>query len=120
MFGIKKHCNNVYVIDIGNYKISLSAFLTLLVGFIVSIFIVVYIPNSIVASFFILLPTIIIAYEINCVEVGKCDTLALLLTTIYLVFSGMLLYLIFKHKNDPIQLKIEINKWLNKVGLDIK
>ena len=116
MLGITKDSNNVYIIF---NSISLSAFLTLIVGFILSICLILYMPNNIRTSFIILLSTLVIAYEINCLEVGKCDNVAWTLTMIYLFFSSITLYFIFKHKNDPIGLKNEIKTWFNKIGIDL-
>jgi len=107
--------NSTRMIKIGNYSISLTAFITLISGLILAIFVVSYIPNSYNMAMFIIIGFIIAAYEINCVEVGKCDIWAWFLTFVYFMNSAILVYFIYKNKNNPMGLASDINKAMDYV-----
>jgi len=113
---IYKNNDSIYMIKFGNYNISLTACITLLLGFILAVFTVIYMPNSYYMALLIVISFIIAAYEINCVELGKCDVWAWTLTTIYFVYVSGLLYLIYKNKHNPIGFSSDmdtISKFIN-------
>jgi len=93
----------IYTVTIGDYKISLTAFLSLVVGFIVSLAMIYYMPNSFQPAVVTLLMALVVSYELNCYEYGKCDTFAWIVYTLYLIYSIILVYIMYKHKTAPLE-----------------
>lgn len=96
--------DSVYAITIGNINISLSAFIAMIAGLLVAINMIVFIPNSYQASIITILLATVVAYEINCFEFGRCDILAWAHTILYVLFSLILLFIIYKGRTNPLEL----------------
>ena len=112
---IFKNENSTRMIKIGNITVSLAAFIALLSGLILAISIVSYIPNSYNMAMFVVIGFIILAYEINCIEVGKCEIWAWFVTFIYFFNSAILVYFIYKNKHNPMGLASDLNKAMDYV-----
>lgn len=96
---LTKNSDSIYVLTFGKINISLSAFLALVAGFIIAISTVIFIPNSIQIAFISILTSVVIAYEINCFEFGKCDILAWGVSIMYIIYSIFILYFIYKNRS---------------------
>ena len=100
--------NNIYYIQIGQHNISVTAFITVLVGSLLAFIVAFFTQNSIYTALSILAASMIMAYEINCYEVGQCTSLAWITSITYSLFCVTLIYMIYQHK--PTSLLGEINK----------
>ena len=96
--------DNVYAISIGNINISLSAVIAMITGLLVAVSMVIFVPNSYQAAALTILLTTVVTYEINCFEFGKCDILAWAHTILYVIFSFILLFIIYKGRTSPSEL----------------
>jgi len=113
---IIKSSDSIYFIQLGNTKISLTAFITLLSGFILAAAIVLYLPNSYNMAMFIIIGAIIAAYEINCSEVGKCDIWAWSLTAFYFMYSAIVIYFLYKNRHHPMEFASDIKNTMDLVN----
>ena len=105
---ITRNDNSIYLVNIGSNQIPLTACLAIAT--------VIYIPNSIQAACVMILATVVCSYELYCIEIGKCDTFAWVLTVFYAIQSFLLIYLIYKNKSNPISID-EILKNLQNIEL---
>ena len=113
---ITRNDNSIYLVNIGSNQIPLTACLAMLFGLLAAIATVIYIPNSIQAACVMILATVVCSYELYCIEIGKCDTFAWVLTVFYAIQSFLLIYLIYKNKSNPISID-EILKNLQNIEL---
>lgn len=80
--------------------ITFNAFLTLVAGLILSVVLVFTIPTyGIFAGLYILLLFSLLAYNVNCVQVGHCYLWAWILTVVYLVYAGIVVGILFTKKD---------------------
>ena len=119
---IKRDDTFIYVIKFGNVNISLNAFIIIICGFILCI-IMTYL-NKIryditIVPFFI---SLIVAYNINCVEVGKCGTWSWILTCLYLINVCIIIYISYNKEINPIAFNTKIQYIQSKLNrlLNIK
>jgi hypothetical protein len=98
--------DSVYAITIGDIHISLSAIVAMIAGLLVAISMIMFIPNSYQASIITILLATVVSYEINCFEFGKCDILAWAHTILYVIFSFILLFIIYKGRTNPSELNM--------------
>lgn len=96
---LTKNPDSIYVLKFGKFDISLSAFIALIAGFIISVSTVIFIPNSLQIALISILTSVVIAYEINCFEFGKCDILAWGVSIMYIIYSMMILYFIYNNRS---------------------
>jgi hypothetical protein len=86
----------VKMVTIGQYHMSLASCIVLAVGLTFSIVILFALPNvfGLIMGSYILLSVVLIAYNINCVQLGHCKIWAWVLTAVYIfgVVSSMLMY----------------------------
>lgn len=92
-FFMKK--DNVYILTINNTTISLSAFIVLITGIILSILNFIK-KGSIIKSLFMIFGAIFLSYQINCLEFGKCNDFAWMYMYVYLVISAFTIYTLYK------------------------
>jgi 3'-phosphoadenosine 5'-phosphosulfate sulfotransferase (PAPS reductase)/FAD synthetase len=113
---ITRNENSVYLVNIGSNQIPLTACLAMFFGLIAAIATVIYIPNSIQAACIMILIAVVCSYELYCMELGKCDIFAWVVTISYAIQSILLIYLIYKNKSNPISVD-EILKNLQTIEL---
>jgi hypothetical protein len=102
--------NKLVMISLGNHiKVTRAAFYTLIAGVIFAVTIAFTAPVwGPVIAIITLLPWILIAYNVNCVQIGHCYYWGWILATVYLLTSCIALL--------PVLLKLfKFNKLSNKV-----
>jgi hypothetical protein len=82
------------LISLGEHtKVTRAAFYTLIAGLILSIVIAFTFPVSgPLIGIFVLLVWVLLAYNINCVQVGHCYTWAWILTIFYLIYISFAVF----------------------------
>ena len=77
--------NDIRMVTIGHFKLSLAAFITLVAGMCVSLLLLILAPNiyGALSMIYILLVAILFAYGINCTLLGHCKVFAWVLTILY-------------------------------------
>jgi hypothetical protein len=96
-----------------NIKLTRAAFYTLFAGLILSIVIAFTLPvYGPLIGIVVLFVWMLVAYNLNCVQVGHCNNWAWILTVFYLVYIGFAIFALIYH-NDKIAAKF--GKSLNTV-----
>lgn len=108
--------NSLVMISLGdNIKVTRAAFLTLLAGLILSIVIAFTFPVSgPLVGIVVLLVWMLVAYNVNCVQVGHCYKWAWILTIFYLIYVGFAIFALIYH-NDKIAAKYNIKSPVRSV-----
>jgi hypothetical protein len=95
----------IKTIDFFGIRISLNAYIILIVGFIVCIILIFMPPYGPFAAAILLLFVVIAAYNVNCLLVGHCKIWAWVVTIVYIIFSIVNIMTVYAR---------------NKKGLDVK
>lgn len=90
--------NEVTMIKFGELSISLASFLTLLSGFVVAAIIMFASKKTVMLGLSTFLVFCIVAYNVNCVQLGHCTTYAWILTILYIGYAAIFALLFFKNK----------------------
>ena len=114
---LKKNEQSIYVLTIGDFNISLSAFLVLVAGFILAVGTTILVPKSLQIAGILILISVVVAYEINCFEFGKCDSLAWGMSIVYVIYSMLVLYVIYKKRPGFVDLSeiMDYQKLINSL-----
>jgi hypothetical protein len=83
--------NGIYYIQYNSELFSLTAALTLIAGSLLTLLLIAFFgPKALVVAIITIIVTLIIAYEVNCFEVGSCTSLAWIysLSFILVVFAS--------------------------------
>lgn len=91
--------DNVKVITIGKNKITLTAFLTFLAGLVLAVILPFVGSYGIFLSIYVLLLFVLLAYNVNCAQVGHCHVWAWVLTLVYVGYVALAVVLIFTKKD---------------------
>lgn len=91
--------DEVTMIKFGELSISLASFLTLLSGFIVAVLIMFASKKTFVLGLTTFLVFCVVAYNVNCVQLGHCNTYAWILTILYMGYAAIFALLFFRNKS---------------------
>jgi predicted membrane protein len=81
------------MIEFATIKMTMWAFVVLLVGLITSLYCVIFVPSiGIYIGLLLLTATVVAAYNINCLFVGKCFLFAKALSIYYVIVSAVTLF----------------------------
>lgn len=89
---------DVTMIKIGELSISLASFLTLCSGFVVAVIIMFASRKTFMLGLSTFLVFCIVAYNVNCVQLGHCTTYAWILTILYIGYAAIFALLFFRNK----------------------
>ena len=89
--------DKVKMVSLFNKRITYNAYLTLLAGLVMSLTFAFTIPHGVFIGLYILLMFTLLAYNVNCVQVGHCSMWAWILTAVYVIYAVIVVaFLIFK------------------------
>lgn len=94
---IEKNSESIYTVNFYDTTISLNAFITFISGLIIAT--VMILSNKINAAIIIVFTSLFGAYQINCLEFGKCTLLASGMTAIYVLYALAVIYLFYTKNN---------------------
>jgi hypothetical protein len=106
--------DSVRIVTIGSLKLTLAAFITLLSGVVLALGIALLGGAFTFVSLYVLLLFVVIAYNVNCAQVGHCKVWAWFLTIVYVVYASIFTLAILTNK-ESIK-KVFASKFLKKGG----
>jgi type III secretory pathway component EscU len=77
----------VKMVSIGQLHITIASLITFCCGIIVALMLLFVGPYGIFMSVYVLLLFLVLAYNVNCAQVGHCNTWAWVLTAIYIFYT---------------------------------
>lgn len=90
------------MIKVGKIEMTRASFIVLLVGICTSVACLIIAPNlvGVIMAIYFLLSVILVAYNINCTQLGKCYTWAWILTVVYILGAVLSVIKIVKMKSN--------------------
>lgn len=90
----KRNNSSTYIISFGDTSISLNSFIVIICGILSSIITFYLYPSRYDIVFVPIIITLLISYNIHCVEVGNCGMWSMILTCVYILnVFGMIYFL---------------------------
>ena len=93
------------VISFANLRLTRASLVTFLAGFITAVISMVLKPNLWPVSLYLMLLSIVAAYNQNCAVVGHCNTWALIMFGVFLLTVALNLFVAFSGKSSNIVIK---------------
>ena len=96
----KTNSMDVKMVSVGHLNMTLASFIVVVGGFLLATVIIALSPSSvgIFSALFILLGSVLSAYNINCAQLGHCQTWAWVLTTLYILGVILSMFSVFRFK----------------------
>jgi hypothetical protein len=91
------------IITVGGLRMTKGAFITLISGFVLSVFLAFFVPRGIYAGPFVFLTFVLAAYNINCAVVGNCKIWALVCTLFWVFYVVLVIFTAYTSKDKLIK-----------------
>ena len=77
----------INMVSIGSLQITVASLITFSCGVIIALMLLFTGPYGIFVSLYVLLLFVVLAYNVNCAQVGHCTVWAWVLTAVYLFYT---------------------------------
>lgn len=91
--------DDVQVVSVGKVKITKAAFVTIHAGILLATVLAFVGPYGVFISIYVLLLFSLLAYNVNCTQVGHCNTWAWILTFVYVFYVAIIIIMFFTKKD---------------------